>query len=69
MGKPGAARRVSIETPCIRICTLDDTGQWCLGCYRTLDEIAMWASLSPPQRAAVLEELPARRARFEETGS
>ena len=58
---------MSIETPCIKICTLDETGQWCLGCYRTLDEIAMWGSLTPAQRSAVLGELAERRARFEET--
>lgn len=60
---------MTIESPCIKICTLDETGQWCTGCFRTLDEIAMWGSLSAAQRTAVLGELPVRRERFEEQGS
>lgn len=57
-----------IETPCIKVCVLDDTGQWCTGCYRTLDEIALWGSMSPPQRADVLRELPGRRERSGQPG-
>ena len=33
----------------------------CRGCYRTLDEIARWGTMSDPERAAVLDALPARR--------
>jgi len=34
----------------------------CEGCYRTLDEIAAWSSLSDDEKRAVLAQLPARRA-------
>jgi predicted Fe-S protein YdhL (DUF1289 family) len=54
-----------IESPCIRVCTLDAAGEICLGCFRTLDEIGMWSSLSDPERAHVLEHLAARRSRHE----
>ena len=37
----------------------------CLGCFRTLTEIGGWASLSDEQRAAVMAELPERRARID----
>jgi uncharacterized protein len=36
----------------------------CLGCFRTLNEIAAWASLSDESRAALMAELPARRGRI-----
>ena len=52
---------VAIETPCIKICVIDDEGL-CVGCARTLDEIAGWGSLSTEQRHAVMLALPARRA-------
>jgi predicted Fe-S protein YdhL (DUF1289 family) len=34
----------------------------CEGCFRTLDEIAAWASLTSEDKRAVLDRLPARRA-------
>ena len=51
----------AIESPCISLCEIDaDSGQ-CLGCARTLDEIAHWGSSKPEWRAAVMAALPARR--------
>ena len=50
-----------IESPCIKVCTLDASGDLCLGCFRTLDEIGAWAALSDAQRWDVLERLPNRR--------
>src|SRR4030095_5766688 len=35
-----------IETPCIKICTLDARMGLCLGCGRTIDEIARWTSMT-----------------------
>ncbi len=54
-----------IASPCINVCTLDATGRQCLGCYRTLDEIAEWGSLPEPEKARVVAMLPARRLQFE----
>jgi hypothetical protein len=51
-----------IETPCIKICTLDAASGLCTGCGRTLDEIARWSCLTDAQRRAVMRELPARLA-------
>jgi predicted Fe-S protein YdhL (DUF1289 family) len=51
-----------IPSPCINICVLDAQTQLCTGCFRHIDEIAMWGSLSDPQRVMVLEEIERRRA-------
>lgn len=51
-----------IETPCIKICTLDARNGLCLGCGRTIDEIARWATMSASERSRVVGELPARLA-------
>ena len=51
-----------IESPCVKICTLDARSAVCLGCRRTIDEIARWGAMSTAERARVMAELPARRA-------
>ncbi|MBB5701592.1 hypothetical protein FHS76_001443 [Ochrobactrum daejeonense] len=43
----------TIESPCILICTIDAETGFCLGCARTLDEIAQWSSMSADERMAV----------------
>jgi len=47
-----------IETPCINIRTLDARSGRCLGCARTVDEIARCASMSAAERARIMAALP-----------
>ena len=49
-----------LETPCIDICTIDEANRLCKGCYRTIDEIAAWASMTAEQRRAIMAILPQR---------
>jgi uncharacterized protein len=51
-----------IESPCVKVCTLDARSGLCLGCGRTIDEIARWAAMSAAERARVTGELPGRLA-------
>jgi predicted Fe-S protein YdhL (DUF1289 family) len=51
-----------IESPCVKICTLDARSADCLGCGRTIEEIARWTRMSAAERARVMTELPARLA-------
>lgn len=37
----------------------------CSGCYRTIEEIALWGRLSEQERADVMALLPARRKEVE----
>lgn len=53
-----------IKTPCIKVCAIDGESGLCLGCYRTLPEVAGWARLTPEQREALMSELPSRRGRI-----
>jgi hypothetical protein len=48
------------NSPCISVCTLGPNG-WCLGCYRTIDEIAGWLRLDAAGQWAVLRACEARR--------
>ncbi len=51
-----------IQSPCIKLCTIDARTSLCLGCGRTLDEVAAWSTFSEARRAQVMAELPARMA-------
>jgi hypothetical protein len=57
-----ALRPTMIESPCIKTCTLDARSGLCLGCGRTVDEIAQWTAMSAAERARVMAELPSRLA-------
>jgi hypothetical protein len=54
-----------VATPCIKVCVVDGASSLCLGCYRTLSEIAEWSRLSDDQRTDIMSELPARRDRID----
>lgn len=56
-----------VKSPCVEICQLDTGRGVCIGCGRTLDEIAHWAGMSDDEREAVLAALPARRSASEES--
>jgi hypothetical protein len=40
---------------------MDPATGWCLGCARTIDEIAAWSSLDDKAKLHVWKALPARR--------
>ena len=53
-----------IATPCIKVCIVDGESGLCLGCFRTLHEVAAWTQYSDQERAQLIAELPARRDRI-----
>ncbi len=50
----------AIVTPCVKVCAVDGLTGVCLGCRRTLPEIAGWSKLSDEERAAIMAALPLR---------
>ena len=54
-----------IASPCVKLCRLASEVPLCIGCFRTLDEIAAWAGFSDNERQAVLAQLEARRLTYE----
>lgn len=54
-----------IPSPCIGVCQLDKEKQFCIGCFRTIQEIASWRELEPDLKRAILAELPHRQRRNE----
>lgn len=51
-----------LTTPCIGTCSLDPAGRLCIGCGRTIEEIAAWATLDETARRAIMARLPSRLA-------
>lgn len=56
--------RRAVATPCIKVCVVDGQSGLCLGCFRTLPEIARWERLTDQERATLMAALPARRSRI-----
>lgn len=54
----------AIQTPCIKICTLDPATGLCRGCGRNLDEIAGWSRFSDADRQRIMALLPERMSRL-----
>ncbi|MBX7249965.1 MAG: DUF1289 domain-containing protein [Caulobacteraceae bacterium] len=54
-----------IATPCVKVCIVDGESGLCLGCYRTLEEVAGWGRLEEDQRREIMAELPGRRSRID----
>ena len=52
----------TIETPCEKICVLDQSSGLCCGCGRNLIEIEHWSGYTDAERSRVLAELPGRIA-------
>ncbi len=50
-----------VPSPCVSVCSLNTTGEHCLGCFRTLNEIAEWSRYDDEKKRAVLALVDARR--------
>ena len=53
---------MAIASPCTKVCTMDPAADLCIGCGRTLAEIARWGSLPDEERRRIMANLPDRLA-------
>jgi uncharacterized protein len=52
----------TISTPCVKVCVIDPHSALCVGCGRTVAEIAAWTAMSEAERGAVIAGLGPRMA-------
>jgi predicted Fe-S protein YdhL (DUF1289 family) len=52
----------AVPSPCINICRMDEASGYCEGCWRSLDEIALWSQIDDADKRIVLEQIALRRA-------
>lgn len=50
-----------LVSPCISVCELDPQSGFCLGCWRTRDEIAVWRDCPIFEQRAILARMHVRR--------
>jgi len=51
---------IHLETPCTKVCVVHPAQSLCIGCGRSLDEIARWVEFDAAERARIMTALPAR---------
>jgi len=51
---------MSPDSPCVAICLIDPKTGLCLGCGRTLPEIARWPNLDSAERRGIVAGLARR---------
>lgn len=49
-----------VESPCVNVCTLD-RHKVCIGCGRTIEEIAVWSRLGDEERRTICERAAHRK--------
>lgn len=54
--------RTPISSPCIQVCAVNGQTGRCIGCGRTLAEIAAWGGMDEVERQSIMAELPRRLA-------
>jgi uncharacterized protein len=52
-------------SPCVKVCQMDPARGVCIGCCRTLDEIARWSRMSDGDRETVMRDLGERRKKLD----
>ena len=50
-----------VPSPCVSICELDERQGRCQGCFRSLQEIAVWGQLDDDDKREVWRRIEARQ--------
>lgn len=56
----GSAAHAAVASPCINVCKME--AGLCAGCFRTIDEIARWATVGDDDRRLILLAVAQRRS-------
>jgi uncharacterized protein len=51
-----------IASPCVGVCSMDETTGFCQGCFRTLEEIRQWWDMDNATKTEVIKTAAAREA-------
>ena len=51
----------TIPSPCISVCMYDDTESFCIGCYRTVEQLTNWWIYTREEKEKALEDIQQRR--------
>ena len=51
----------TVDSPCIKVCTYDEEEEFCIGCYRTKQELQDWLIMTREQKLETLKKLEERQ--------
>ncbi len=54
----------TVASPCMSVCQMDEATGLCVGCLRTLDEIAQWGNADAIYKRTVWTNIEARLAQI-----
>jgi predicted Fe-S protein YdhL (DUF1289 family) len=60
--RPVNPPKMTIESPCIDVCRMAEDKSVCIGCHRTLAEIAAWSTLTDTEKLRILTAVREREA-------
>lgn len=52
----------TIPSPCISLCLLDETDNFCIGCFRTVDQLRDWCIMAAEEKLLTLEDIKERKS-------
>ena len=55
-----SAPQPPVASPCNSVCRMEPATGFCLGCRRTLDEIAGWSRMADDDKRRIIDQLPQR---------
>jgi len=47
-----------VDSPCIKVCKLDYSKEYCIACLRTIEQIKNWSKMTDEQKRAALYREP-----------
>jgi len=59
---------MTIASPCIDVCKMSEDKTVCIGCYRSLSEIANWSRLTDTEKSRVIAAAQERRTNLQGQG-
>ena len=54
-------KRDEIDSPCVKICIINENNGLCAGCFRTREEIATWSRMTADDRKNIIDVLDERQ--------
>ena len=53
-------KQIRKKSPCIGVCKIDNIKKLCVGCLRSIDEIAMWSQMDDKRALEIIEQIKGR---------
>ena len=51
----------TVDSPCIQVCTYEEEEEFCIGCYRTKQELQDWWIMTQEQKLETLKKIEERQ--------